>query len=403
MAMPLNAEEIAEAIEAELEICRRPLRDFQANDDDREGFARSGKASCKFPVDPSKIPVPLIAAMTFRVLLRCHDLGRAEKLAWEYPFIFRGRECSISLEKFGTRIYVGKTTDGDASSEKCAREIVGKVAAAGRMMEKNLLSLMGQQALALGNVTVPNLYYKLQGMYKYFREAALEAYAGNGLLARASEREDSGTLIAGKLNHFMAVRREGLYATVAMVNAYFSLLEHTLVLTLPSTDFNPRQESVASFIGSRLFEKYDRIFSGNKNKQAQRLREKLKEVAEVWRNPYSHGGFDKMHQAVGFHVEGIGVIPVGLSNVTNMPEFHIFPERDQGFDELCTLFDEIDDFLCSGPLWASLEWVKYGLDVPLDEESLKIFRGKVSEGEAEFRDHLSRTSAHVEQAMNMDW
>ncbi|MFF4437961.1 hypothetical protein [Streptomyces sp. NPDC001621] len=346
------------------------------------------------------MPVPLSVSLALKVLLHCHDLGRTEKLAWEYPFTYQGVECSISHEKFGVRLYIERTEAGKGIEPN---KLMSKISAAARMMEKNLLSMMGKQALLSGDVTVPNLYYKLRGMYEYFRSVAQDAYAGNGELARKAEVNDVGTLIAGPLNRGLAIRKEGLYATIAMVTSYFSLLEHILVLSIPSTDFDPSVEEVPSFIGLTLFDKYDRTFEKGQNKDAQRLREKLKLVAETWRNPYSHGGFDKLHKAIGFHVEGLGVLPIGLSSITSAPEFHLFPEKDQGFDELCRTFDEIDDFLTNGPLWASIQWVTAGLDVPLDKESLERFRCAAERGTEEMSSLITRTSYLVEQAMNMEW
>ncbi|MEU5454396.1 hypothetical protein AB0H48_06305 [Streptomyces globisporus] len=387
-------------IEAEFEICRRPLRDFSNNRDDLQGFARSGKPCIRIPVDRAKIPVALSISLSLRLLLNCHDLGRTEKLTWEYPFTYQEVECSISHEKFGIRLYVERTEAGKRVEPD---KIVSKISAATRMMEKKLLSMMGKQALLKGDVTIPNLYYKLRGMYEYFRTVAQGAYAGNGELARQAEGNDVGTWIVGPLNRNLASRQEGLYATVAMVTSYFSLLEHTLVLSIPSTDFDPSAEEISSFIGLPLFDKYDRTFRKGQNKDAQRIREKLKIVAETWRNPYSHGGFDKLRKAIGFHVEGVGVLPMGLSSIASTQDFHLFPEKDQGFDELCRTFDEIDDFLTNGPLWASMQWVTAGLDVPLDKESLVEFRRAAEKGATEMSSNIDHTSHLVDQAMNMDW
>ncbi|MEU8767776.1 hypothetical protein AB0C94_12545 [Streptomyces griseus] len=394
------SDELRKAIEAEIEVCKRPLRGFASNHSDESGFARSGRPCTKYPVDIATMPVPLSISLALKLLLQCHDLGRTEKLTWEYPFTYQEVECSIAAEKFGIRLYVEQVEAGRGIE---ARTIAGKIASAARMMDKNLLSMMGKQALIAGNITIPNLYYKLRGLYEYFRSAAHEAYAGNGELARKAEEDSANTFLVGPINKQLAIRREGLYATIAMVSSYFSLLEHVLVLSIPSTNFDPPTEEVSSFIGMTLFEKYDRIFAEADSKEAHRLRERLKHVAETWRNPYSHGGFDKMRKAIGFHVEGLGVLPIGLSSITKTPEFHLFPDRDQGFDELCKTFDEIDTFLTEGPLWASTEWMKTGLDVPLDKESLEKFRQIEGEGGDNFAAYIAETSYYVDRAMNMDW
>lgn len=385
-----------------MEICKQPLREFSNNLDDNSGFARSRRPSAKYKVEREQMPAPYAIALTLRVLLQCGDLGRSEKLEWEYPFTYQGVECSISREKFGIRIYVGHSKEGPKVE---AHKIARKIASAALMMEKNLLRLMAMEALKAGDVTIPNLYYKLRGMYEHFRSAAERAYAGEGVLARpmGANQDTTAHMTARSLKENIAARQEGLYATIAMVQSYFSLLEHVLVLSLPSNNFDPATEEVSSYIGLTLFEKYDRTFTKGKDKTAQKLRAKLKVVAETWRNPYSHGGFDKLHKGIGFHIADLGVLPIGLSSITNTPEFHLFPEKDQGFDDLCKAFDEIDEFLLKGPLWASMQWVMAGLDVPLDKESLTDFKRAITGGPESVSEHITYVSYQVDQAMNMDW
>lgn len=47
-------------------------------------------------IEQKDLPVPSLVRLALR-LLGCHDLGSAEKLAWEMPFAFRGVACSIAL------------------------------------------------------------------------------------------------------------------------------------------------------------------------------------------------------------------------------------------------------------------------------------------------------------------
>jgi hypothetical protein len=404
MANPEEASrEFSEEINREIAFCRQPLRDFASNNEDRQGFARSPRLSRRYEISSEQMPVPLLISMAIKLLLGCENLGRTEKLNWEYPFLFRGVQCSISFEKFGLRLYVEERPEGREVDEAGVLEIQKKLSAASRMMEKNLLSLLCKEAVTAGKVTIPNLYYKLRHMYEYFRNLAEAAYAGEGALAQRAEESGKGTLLAGSLTKFMAIRREGLYATLAMVNSYFSLLEHLLVLSLPSTDFDPSKESFADFIGLRLFDKYDRALRGTNAVKVQQLREKLLKIAETWRNPYSHGGFDKMHHALGFQLEGVGVLPIGLSAIGRHPEFHVFPEKDQGFDELCSIFDEIDEFLALGPLSASMKWIEAGLDVPLDSNSLSYFRRAASASPDELESYITTMSEQVDLMANMDF
>ena len=123
-----------------------------------------------------------------RLLLDARSLGRAEKLTWEFPFTFRGRPCSIASEKFGLRLYLDEDPAGgpDAASDSVAvaRAVVSKLSAAVRCLERHVLSVLGAEQVAEGNLTVHNQAGRLRGTYEYFRRLATDAYAGRGILAR---------------------------------------------------------------------------------------------------------------------------------------------------------------------------------------------------------------------------
>jgi hypothetical protein len=92
----------AAALKDELERCRLPLRDFSPLPDDRQGFASSDRPSDQCQVPREHLPVIALVRLVMRLLIGAHDLGRAEKLAWEYLFAYRGLACSIvSRSKIG--------------------------------------------------------------------------------------------------------------------------------------------------------------------------------------------------------------------------------------------------------------------------------------------------------------
>lgn len=93
-------------LQAELDRCRPPLRDFGQAPDGHPGFAYSKLAAVRVAVERDRLPVIASLHLIMRLLIGAHDLGRAEKLAWEYPFTYRGRACSLAQMKFGPRLYL---------------------------------------------------------------------------------------------------------------------------------------------------------------------------------------------------------------------------------------------------------------------------------------------------------
>lgn len=179
-------------LRAELDRCRMPLRDFAAAPDGHPGFAYSDLAAVRMPVEPDRLPVIASLRLIMRLLIGARNLGRAEKLAWEYPFMFRGRACSLALMKFGLRLYLESREDADNAAD--AREIVSKLAGASRLLEKNLLRSLIETQVSQNRIIVHNQMRQLRGMYQYFRDLAQEAYAGNGLLARKFDEQHKGSV-----------------------------------------------------------------------------------------------------------------------------------------------------------------------------------------------------------------
>jgi hypothetical protein len=179
--------EISAEFEAELARCRRPLRDFGTVSGSHSGFARSDLEAAKITIPADRLPVIASLHLVMRLLIGTRELGRAEKLAWEYVFTFRGRSCSLSQEKFGLRLYLQPQDGADAQAD--AGEIVSKLAAAGRMLEKNLLPSLVETQVSENRVLVHNQVGSLRGIYQYFRRLAEIAYSGDGILAKQFDEQ----------------------------------------------------------------------------------------------------------------------------------------------------------------------------------------------------------------------
>ncbi|MFD7959233.1 hypothetical protein ACFV5J_00310 [Streptomyces zaomyceticus] len=394
--------------------CRAALRDFAPSLEDQAGLAYGAGNASRFRVERKVIPVPGVVELVMRLGVGAHNLGRAEKLAWEYPFRFREYACALALQKFGMYLYIAPLAGKESDSlEHVAREIFGKVSAAGRCIEKRVLVKVAKSEVQAGRVTIQNQAGQLRAMYEFFRRLAERAYRGNGMLLEdvkqvsasgsTPEARDLAREIQMTVGGSIARDREGFYATIAMINAYFSLFEHLLVLSLPATDFNPHGEPITGFIGNKILEKYDRVFDVKDDATAKRFRVRLHNAAEVWRNPYGHGAFDKSHGTLYFQIPGVGALPAILSDIRSHPTFHFTPERETAFEESCALFDELDDWLRSGPIRHGVMWAETGLAVSYDSSSLDRFRSAVDGGDEAFMRYLESESYSADQAANMDW
>lgn len=205
------------------------------------------------------------------------------------------------------------------------------------------------------------------------------------------------------LNRALTLDRSGAYNALAAINAYFSYLEHALVLVLPFTDFEPTAESITGFIGMRWRDKFKRVFDVNADATAKRLHDRLHDVSETYRNTYGHGGFDKEGGAIYFHVPEVGALPARLTDVRGSPHFDLIPVGSLDFEEMCGLFDEVDEFLGTSEITRfGMRYAEAGMDVQYDQRARTRF-AEAMESDERF-DELLDSDSHAEtMAINMDW
>jgi hypothetical protein len=345
-------------------------------------------------VDPAQIPVPELAYFALVKIVGCEDLGREEKTAWSIPFVFRDVQCELALQKFGLRLYIYEEPNKAEVDERFAEEVISRLSRALRTIEKLVFTPYAEQQIRRGNVTVRNQLNRLRSLYYYFRKAAADSFAGNG---RIQSEPSQGVF------HLMAEQTEGFFNTVAMVNAYFSMLEHALVLVLPCTDFDPVNESLTDFIGKRWRDKYRRVYRIDTDVTAKKLHDRLHRVSEDYRNTYGHGGFDKKRGALYFHVPDLGVLPAMLSDIRDSPHFEFVPVDVNDFTEICNLFDEVDAWMRSGPTRFGMRWaMNAGLEVAFNASFLAQYRAAMV-SEQQFEDFLMLQCQLWERYTNMDW
>jgi hypothetical protein len=200
----------------------------------------------------------------------------------------------------------------------------------------------------------------------------------------------------------LTLDRSGAFSSLAAINAYFSYLEHALVLVLPFTDFDPAAESITGFIGLRWRDKFKRVFDLNADVTAKRLHDRLHEVSETYRNTYGHGGFDKDGGAIYFHVPEVGALPAPLTDVRDSPHFDLIPVGSLDFEELCALFDKVDEFWPPARSPASAYATPKRVDVHYDEHSRRRF-AEAMESDERFEELLDHDLYVETMAMNTDW
>ncbi|MFK5585104.1 hypothetical protein [Serinicoccus sp. LYQ131] len=339
-------------------LSKTALRDFgpPIPHDERD----YGMPSYGVTLSPHEAPIPVLLRHALALIGIRHN-GPVEKVAWWVAFTYKGFPCELGHEKFGLRLRIG----GDFTEEQAdglLTEMQKKLVSAVRTVEA-LLAETASETLNAGNVTVVNQHRHLRRAYDYFRERASSPDVVEDV-HESGTSEDGGSwssFLPGK--NVMALNAS--HDLVAAISAYVSSLEHDLVLALPFLDFDPSADDLTKIIGDRWGEKWRRVV-GHTDPEAVRLRQRLAEVVERWRNPYSHGGFEKGHGAtVYLHTPGLGALPVGLSGVRDSPLFSFHSVSETDIEGVFALFDEIDAFLAE-TIPHAMEWIDSELDVRFD-------------------------------------
>jgi hypothetical protein len=354
MSSPSNVRTSA-SYKATVAHLRRVLHGFAPG----YGDAQLSDQAHNIPIPPSKLAVPVLAREVM-VVFGAEYRGKSDKVAWRYGFSVDGVPCMLESARSGLHLHIDAAVGDDDAAERLGQRVIEKMAVAQKVVSKSVLQPQLDNQIQAGNVTIINQYTMLRWSYEYFREAAEQAYAGVGRLA---DRVSMADLIAGR------GAQEGWWNTLAMVSAYFSTLEHILIGCLPFTSFDPATEDLVSVIGDPLKEKMKRVMNIRNDPEAMRQFDELRDVAERFRNTYSHGAFGHGGKAAMFvHVPDVGGVPVTLGEFGVRPELLFVPAVKDDFDHICSVFDSSDNWLANGPLAFGHRWVLEGLDFRFDAD-----------------------------------
>jgi hypothetical protein len=295
--------------------------------------------------------------------------------------LFRETVIVFVMAKFGFEIEF-------AGSEAELTVALGKLKKAIRSAEEGLRDF-GALQLQQGNVTIANRIYYFDRRYQYFRQKADDAYRRaekDRQRARSKQGTDIGGIAPPDIDITLAGMRrdqEGSFCSAAMMDAYFSLLEHKLTLMVAFNDFDPSNGELENFLGEQWGPKFKRVFDLAKDKRANGIYQKLVEVKERWRNPLAHGGFEKEWSSVYFHLPGVGPIPGRSPAYRNSAEFNLHPVEPADHKTVCEIFDSVDQLFRSSHTKSAHEYISAGFDVAFDQESRRYIKSNMAADDME--------------------
>lgn len=336
---------------------------------------------------PDLFPVPGLLFIMLNEILGIKPFGPAEKLAWLFNFSYQSEPVTVFLQKFGLRLEMPEGTNQG--------KLIGSLQKCCVIAEQYLAPAVSSQ-LDDAAITLKNEFHRFDGAYRYFRDSAGETYASPPP-EPITRKTAYGT--ATSSSPFLPMIHGG-YLASAMLDSYFSRLEHLLVLLVPFTSLNLKNGELKKFVGSMWGDKFKTIFDITSCQRSKKVYDDLRSVKEAFRNPAAHGGFLKKGASFLFH-SAAGAMPVQLTKTNGNYEFRISQIPPATFDEICDILDAAEDFIANSEFSDAFVYANSGLDVPTDDNSRSEYLNVMNT--ENFEDFLDHKAMEWERYANMDF
>lgn len=347
-------------------------------------------------------PVPEMLLLMLRNFLGWRWYGPGEKVRWTVYGTFSGEPIAIELGKFGLTLL------SSPALNKSQKRIEGQLKSAVKIVEKFIKPVLEQQIFS-GNVGLGNHLTEFVSRYEFFRSQADKAF--RRAKRKVKEKPTAGNehpegiisvLMLG-YNRSMKAQQEGFYHSVAMVDAYFSALEHRLNLLRAFTGVPLPEDGFKAFMSKTWNEKLDELLGANPSPKARKTLQGMRDIKERIRNPFAHGGYENDKGALHVHIPSIGTIPGNITKFGKSARFSLIPIGANDHELNCTVFDEVDKLLSMGHLAGAYRLMEAGIDPSFDEESLQSYKEGISGGDEALERFIDHWSHLWELHTNMDY
>jgi len=354
-----------------------------------------------FPHTPDRklFPVPELVLFGLRNVMGFRWCGVGEKVRWTVHTTVDGEPFAFALQKFGFRILARREVPPDL-----LKRVAGQLSGSLKLLEP-MLQAFAQTQIDGGNLTLENRMSLYEDRYRYFRELADKAFA---FKPRTGKKNSAGDMaifndMVERTNRLGEAERRGFFASGAMVDAWFSGLEHRMLLLRAFLGRPLAESSFRAFLKAKWRDRLIELHGGVVDAKLDRLLMKLVEVKEAIRNPLAHGGVENDDGAFYFHLPKVGAVPANLSRYRGRLKMSFFPIEAGTHAETCQLFAAVDEHLSTGIFELPNEFVRWGIDPQFDEDSLSRYGTAIAGGADGVEELVGRLSHEWEQHANMDY
>jgi hypothetical protein len=226
----------------------------------------------------------------------------------------------------------------------------------------------------------------LMEQYDHFESRVNDAIA---------EATDAGVPDAFRLS------RKGRFEAVAAVNAFFSLLEHVLLIGFMLSDVDVSQGQLAQFIGSGWREKFKSVV-GTSDPSAKQAYDTIVRIQDDLRNRAVHGEVGADGTDFEFLLDGVGPVPAHL--VVGISKKRTYGWATASPEGVLDAVRSVLNWMSGGPLQSAIRYGEWGL--PLFFGSIGGLRSTLAHSATDpdrFQMSFEAISRIMDDAANMDW
>lgn len=349
-------------------------------------------------------PVPEMLLLIFRNFLGWNWTGAGEKVRWSVFGSFGGEAIAFELRKFGLTMLRPRSLS--LSDER----ICGQLKSAVNVAEK-LLKPMIKHQISAGCVTIANHASEFMSRYQFLRAQADKSYRRAARQAKSKAKPQQGedstagifTAIFSSYALHMEAQKEGFYYSEAMVDAYFSALEHRSILLRAFTGIPLPENGFQAFMAKPWNQKLNELVGPHVSAETRKTLKDIQNIKERIRNPFAHGGYENDKGALHVHIPTIGTIPGNITKFGKGVRFSMIPIEANDHKESCGVFDRVDNLLCSAHLARPHRLIEAGVDPSFDEDTLHSYRDATAGSEEELDAFIDHWGTVWEMHANMDY